>query len=133
MKLHEFQTKQLLSDFGLTSSGWGITITPEQAEAIATGLAASKYVVKAQVHASHRSRLLGAHVVETDKEAGKVAHDLLGRKIATDDGGLSAQTIKRVLLETAVSSENMSAQRHQLNSLRLDGDIGLAATPRQGG
>ncbi|MET0638587.1 MAG: ATP-grasp domain-containing protein [Hyphomicrobium sp.] len=109
MKLHEFQTKRLLSDFGLTSPSWGVAITPEEAEAIATNLPASTYIVKAQVHASHRSRLLGAHVVDSPAEARKVARDLLGQQIATDDGGLSAQTIKRVMIETAVRSEDAIA------------------------
>ena len=109
MKLHEFQTKQLLADFGLTSPRWGIAITRGQAEAIATGFAASKYVVKAQVHTSYRGRLLGAHVVDTPEEAGRVASELLGRKLAVDDGGLSAQMIRRVMVETAVGSKNAIA------------------------
>ena len=120
MKLHEFQTKQLLKDFGLTSPSWGIAITPEQAESIATELAAPKYVVKAQVHTSYRGRLLGAHVVDSPQGAGKVVLDLLGRKLATNDDGLSAQTIKRVMVEAAVHSENRIALSLFIDPLTAD-------------
>jgi succinyl-CoA synthetase beta subunit len=120
MKLHEFQTKQLLADFGLASPSWGIAITPEQAEAIAVGLAAPKYVVKAQVHTNYRGRLLGAHVVDTPKEVATVAFDLLGRKLAVDDGGLSAQTIKRVMVEKAVASKTTIALSLFVDPLTAD-------------
>src|SRR5690606_984506 len=105
MKLHEFQTKQVLADFGLASPAWGVAITPEQAQDIAAGLDAPRYVVKAQVHRARHGRLTDAHVVNSPVEAGLTACTLLGRTVAPDSGRSDQQTIKRVLVEAAVSAD----------------------------
>ncbi len=105
MKLHEFQTKQILSEFGLVSPDWGVAITPEQAEDIAAGLGVSRFVVKAQVHGVGRGRLTDAHVVTSPSEARAMARGLLGRAIEPDPGRSDAQTIKRVLVEAAVNAD----------------------------
>lgn len=105
MKLHEFQTKQILSDFGLASPEWGVAITPEQAQDIAASLEASRFVVKAQIHAPRRGRLTHAHLVSSPREAARTARDLLGQEIRTDPAGAATQTIRRVLVEEAVSTE----------------------------
>lgn len=105
MKLHEFQSKQILAEFGLASPEWGVAITPEQAQDIASGLEASRFVVKAQVHGPRRGRLTGAHMVSSPWDAGKAARNLLGRSIDIDPAASRAQTIKRVLVEVAVRSE----------------------------
>ncbi|HET6390391.1 ATP-grasp domain-containing protein [Hyphomicrobium sp.] len=103
MKLHEFQTKQLLSDFGLKSPQWGVAITPDQAEEVATGLGTPSFVVKAQVD-GFRRKLSDAYLVYSPAEVKKAAGDLLQRKIS-DYGGLKTQSIKRVMVEAAVIAE----------------------------
>ncbi|WP_072395847.1 ATP-grasp domain-containing protein [Hyphomicrobium sp. CS1GBMeth3] len=109
MQLHEFQTKQILSDFGLASPDWGVAITPEQAHAIAAGLDASRFVVKAQVPGARRGRLTGAHLVNSPNEAGRTARELLGQTVEIDPARSQSQTIKRVLVEAAISTERSVA------------------------
>lgn len=105
MKLHEFQSKEILAEFGLASPEWGVAITPEQAQDIASGLDASRFVVKAQVRGPRRGRLTNARLVNSPWDAGLAARNLLGQAIDIDPAASRAQTIKRVLVEVAVRSE----------------------------
>lgn len=109
MKLHEFQTKQILSDFGLASPPWGVAITSEQAEDIAASLPASRFVVKAQVDEARRGTLTDPCVVRSPAEASRAARALIGKTIAADNGRSVPQAIKRVLVEAAVSADTAIA------------------------
>ncbi|MFA5951700.1 MAG: ATP-grasp domain-containing protein [Hyphomicrobium sp.] len=107
MKLHEFQAKQILSDFGLLAPESGVAITPEQAQEIARGLKASRFVVKAQIHDHFRNKLTEEHFANSPVEVGKTARSLLGQAIAGNTPGAGDQAIKRVLVEAAVSAEHV--------------------------
>ena len=54
MKIHEYQGKAILKEFGVPVPGGDVADTPAQARAIAERLG-GRVVVKAQVHAGRRS------------------------------------------------------------------------------
>ena len=62
MKVHEYQAKAILSDFGIPVPKGGVATTPEEAGRIA-GEMGDKVVVKAQVHAGGRGLAGGVKVV----------------------------------------------------------------------
>ena len=62
MKIHEYQAKAVLSEFGIPVPKGGVASTPQEAGRIA-GEMGEKAVVKAQVHAGGRGLAGGVKVV----------------------------------------------------------------------
>jgi succinyl-CoA synthetase beta subunit len=102
MKLHEFQSKEILSRFGLTSPAGGVAITSEQARLIAIQIGVPELAVKAQIHAGGRGAAGGVKLVGSPTEAERAARALLGSRLVTEQSGPAGWLVKRVLVEAAV-------------------------------
>jgi succinyl-CoA synthetase beta subunit len=102
MKLHEFQSKQILSRFGIAAPRGDVAITAEEALDIASRLAAPALAVKAQIHAGGRGRAGGVTVVSSPALVEKAARELLGRRLVTEQSGPAGRIVRRVLVEVAV-------------------------------
>ena len=98
MKVHEYQAKAILSEYGIPVPKAGVAATPEEARQIAQDLG-GKVVVKAQVHAGGRGLAGGVKVVSSPQEAETVAKSLLGNRLVTHQTGPEGAPVSRVLLE----------------------------------
>jgi succinyl-CoA synthetase beta subunit len=94
MKLHEYQAKGLLRDYGIPVPEGKTADTPEEAEKIAKEIGCP-VMVKAQVLVGGRGKAGGVKMAADPKEAGARARDILGMKIK----GIEVQ---RVLVARAV-------------------------------
>jgi succinyl-CoA synthetase beta subunit len=101
MKIHEYQAKQLLKDYGVPVPDGGVAFKSDEAGDIAARLG-TKVVVKAQIHAGGRGKAGGVQLVDTPEEAAKVAGDLLGKSLITYQTGPEGQVVNRVLVEGAL-------------------------------
>src|SRR5438105_3772768 len=82
MKLHEYQSKDLLSRFGVPVPAGEVTTDPSQAAEIARRLG-GKVVVKAQVLMGGRGKAGGVKLFDSAEEAGVFAKDLIGKKLVS--------------------------------------------------
>ena len=98
MKVHEYQAKSILSEFGIPVPKAGVASTPQEARQIAQDLGGN-VVVKAQIHAGGRGLAGGVKVVSSPQEAETVAQGLLGHKLVTHQTGPEGAPVNRVLLE----------------------------------
>ena len=98
MKVHEYQAKSLLSEFGIPTPKAGVAADPEEARRIAEDLGGS-VVVKAQIHAGGRGLAGGVKVVGSPEEAETVARGLLRHRLVTLQTGPEGAPVSRVLLE----------------------------------
>ena len=71
MKIHEYQAKALLREFGVPVPNGDVAATPAQAKAVAARLG-GRVVVKAQVHAGGRGKAGGIKLAD-DPEAAERA------------------------------------------------------------
>ncbi len=101
MKIHEFQAKQVLAQFGVPVPKGEVASTPEEARAAAERLG-GKVVVKAQIHAGGRGKAGGVKLVSSPDEAAQVATDLLGKPLVTIQTGPGGRVVKRVLIEESL-------------------------------
>ena len=101
MKIHEFQAKQVLAQFGVPVPKGEVASTPEEARAAAERLG-GKVVVKAQIHAGGRGKAGGVKLVSSPDEAAQVATDLLGKPLVTIQTGPGGRVVKRVLIEESI-------------------------------
>lgn len=103
MDIHEYQAKEVLSNFGVTVPEGALAYSPEQAAYRAREMGGNRWVVKAQVHAGGRGKAGGVKVCESDQEIQDVTENMFGRKLITHQTGPAGKGIYRVYVEAAVS------------------------------
>jgi succinyl-CoA synthetase beta subunit len=99
MNLHEYQAKQLLSEYGLPVSKGEVASTVEDALHIADKMKTPKWVVKAQVHAGGRGKAGGVKLVSTKDEVVELTRSLLGKRLVTYQTTAEGQPVNQVLIE----------------------------------
>lgn len=99
MNLHEYQAKQLLSEYGLPVSKGEIASTVDDALKIANKMQTARWVVKAQVHAGGRGKAGGVKLVSTKEEVVELTRSLLGKRLVTYQTTAAGQPINQVLIE----------------------------------
>ncbi len=101
MKIHEYQAKALLAEFGVPVPPGGVAATPAEARAQAETLG-GRVVVKAQIHAGGRGKGGGVKLAAGPEEAEAHARAILGMQLVTPQTGPGGQRVKRVLVEEAM-------------------------------
>ncbi len=130
MDLHEFQSKEILSRYGVAVPPGRVAWTAEEAESIARELDARRFAVKAQVHAGGRGRAGGVRLAATSDQVRSIAADLLGTTLVTEQTGPAGRTVRRVYVEAGVE-----AKRDLYVAVLVDrrlGAVTLIATRRGG-
>jgi succinyl-CoA synthetase beta subunit len=100
MKIHEYQSKQILAKFGVRVPRGDVAATPAEARAGAERIG-PRVVVKAQIHAGGRGKGGGVKLAATPAEAEAVAAAILGMRLVTHQTGPEGKIVKRVLVEEA--------------------------------
>ena len=102
MKVHEYQAKAILAEFGIPVPRGGVAATADEAKAVAQGLGGT-VVVKAQVHAGGRGKAGGIIVAKSPDEAADAAKRLIGTRLITHQTGPEGAPISTVLVEEATT------------------------------
>lgn len=102
MDIHEYQAKELLSQFGVENPVGALAYSPEQAAYRTRELGGNKWVVKAQVHAGGRGKAGGVQVCGSDSEVLAACEKMFGQKIVTHQTDAAGKGIYRVYVESAV-------------------------------
>ncbi len=100
MKIHEYQAKAILREFGVPVPNGEVADTPAQAKAIAAKLG-GKVVVKAQVHAGGRGKAGGVKLVDDPTGAEVAAKQILGMMLKTPQTPPEGIKVLTVLVEEA--------------------------------
>ncbi len=101
MNLHEYQAKQLFSDYGIPILPGKVARSPDEAMANARALGGSAWLVKAQVHAGGRGKAGGVKFVKSIEDVGAAAKALLGTRLVTKQSGPGGQPVNCVLVDSA--------------------------------
>ncbi|MEP7363135.1 MAG: ADP-forming succinate--CoA ligase subunit beta [Acidobacteriota bacterium] len=104
MKIHEYQAKTILAQYGVPVPKGMVAFTVEEAETAAKELGGF-VVVKAQVHAGGRGKGGGVKVAKTLEDAGKHIRAILGMQLVTHQTGPAGQHVERLLIEEALPIE----------------------------
>lgn len=101
MEIHEYQAKQLLSDFGVPIPRGGLAYSPEQATYRASEIGGNAWVVKAQIHSGARGKAGGIKLCRDEQEVWQAAADLLGKRLVTRQTGPQGKVVHRLYVEAA--------------------------------
>ena len=100
MKVHEYQAKAILAEFGVPVPRGEVAQTPAQARAVAERLG-GKVVVKAQVHAGGRGKAGGVKLADDPAAAEAAAKQILGMQLKTPQTPPEGIKVLSVLVEEA--------------------------------
>src|SRR5258708_1022856 len=100
MKLHEYQSKDLLSRFGVPVPAGAVTTAPPQAPELARRLG-GKVVVKAQVLMGGRGKAGGVKLFDTAEEAGAFAKELIGKRLVSNQNP-AGMVVEKILIAEQV-------------------------------
>jgi len=104
MKIHEYQAKELLAQYGVPIPKGGVARTPEEAREIAEQIG-GRVMIKAQIHGGGRGKAGGIKTAEIPSEAEEIARSLLGTRLVTHQTGPEGLPVNVVLVEEAVEVE----------------------------
>ncbi|MCC5812201.1 MAG: ADP-forming succinate--CoA ligase subunit beta [Ectothiorhodospiraceae bacterium] len=96
MNLHEYQSKQLFSEYQIPIPEGDVADSADAAVAAAKKLGGSVWVVKAQVHAGGRGKAGGVKVCKSLDEVHSYTDSILGQRLVThqtDDKGLPINSV----------------------------------------
>jgi len=118
MKLHEFQAKEVLAEYGIPVPRGRVARTPDEAAAIARELG-EKVVVKAQAHTGGRGKGGGVKLANSADEARHAAGEILGMQLVTPQTGPAGLPVHSVLVE-----EQIDIERELYLSVAIDNSAG---------
>jgi succinyl-CoA synthetase beta subunit len=99
MKIHEYQGKAILAEYGVPVPRGHVARTPDEAEAAARELGTDIVVVKAQIHAGGRGKGGGVKLARSPEEAREIASHMLGMNLVTHQTGPEGREVKTLLIE----------------------------------
>jgi len=99
MKIHEYQGKQLLREFGVPTPRGFPAMSVDEAVDAAKKLGGSVWVVKAQIHAGGRGKGGGVKLAKSIDEVRARSKEILGMQLITHQTGPEGQKVRRLLIE----------------------------------
>lgn len=128
MKLHEYQSKDLLAQYGVPVARGRVTNNAEEARQIATELG-GKVVVKAQVLMGGRGKAGGVKLFDNADDAAKFTQELIGKRL------VSIQNPQGMVVEQVLITETIDIAEEYYLSVLLDraAQTVLVMISREGG
>ncbi len=115
MNIHEYQSKNLLKDFGIAVQRGQVAETVNEAFEIAKNLGGDLWVLKAQIHAGGRGKGGGVKLAHSLEEVRDLAQQMIGMQLVTPQTGPKGQKVRDLyVLEAA------NFQREYYLSVLLD-------------
>jgi len=109
LKLHEYQSKALLRQYGIPVPDSEVVEGVDAAVVAAANLAEkgyTRFAVKAQVHAGGRGKGGGIKLADSPNEAGELTGAMLGSQLVTPQTGPEGVPIRKVLIEGGADIAN---------------------------
>ena len=102
MKIHEYQGKEILRQFGVPVPRGIAAFTVQEAVEAAQKLGGPVWVVKAQIHAGGRGKGGGVKVAKSIDQVKELATQILGMQLKTHQTGPEGQKVRRLYIEDGV-------------------------------
>src|SRR6184192_2780726 len=99
MKIHEYQGKEILRQFGVPVPRGIPAFTVQEAVRAAQELGGPVWVVKAQIHAGGRGKGGGVKVVKSPEDVRAEATRMLGMTLVTHQTGPKGKLVQRLYIE----------------------------------
>lgn len=139
MNLHEYQAKEILSRYGVSTPIGILATTPEEAiiaaKEIEKQTGSPFCVVKAQIHAGGRGKGGGVKLAKNLDEVAKHAQNIIGMNLVTPQTKAEGKLVKKVLIQQDVYYPGNSEPKEFYFSILLNRTAGknmIMYSPRGG-
>lgn len=105
MKIHEYQAKQILTQYRVAVPRGQVAFSAREARRIAEELACETVVVKAQIHAGGRGKGGGVKLAQSPEEVEQIAEKMLGMQLVTHQTGPEGKQVRKLLVEEGLAIE----------------------------
>jgi len=102
MKIHEYQGKAILREYGVTVPDGLPAFSVDDALKVYDQLNSKVVIVKAQIHAGGRGKGGGVKLANSRDEVELLANEILGMNLVTHQTGLEGKEVQRLLIEQGV-------------------------------
>jgi succinyl-CoA synthetase beta subunit len=99
MKIHEYQAKEVLRNYGVPTPRGVPCFDVDAAVAAGRTLGGKVWVVKAQIHAGGRGKGGGVKLARSPEDLKAQASAILGMQLVTHQTGPAGQKVRRLLIE----------------------------------
>ena len=106
MKIHEYQGKEILRQFGVPVPRGIPAFTVQEAVEAAQKLGGPVWVVKAQIHAGGRGKGGGVKLGKSLEDVKSLAEQILGMQLVTHQTGPAGQKGRRLYIEDGADIKN---------------------------
>lgn len=106
MKIHEYQGKEILRKYGVTTPRGYACFSVDEAVKAAEKLGGDLWLVKAQIHAGGRGKGGGVKLARSLEEVKSHAAAILGMNLVTHQTGPEGKEVKRLLVEEGVDIDS---------------------------
>jgi succinyl-CoA synthetase beta subunit len=103
MRIHEYQAKQILADFGVPVPAGKVAHDPEEAAEVFAELGGGSAIVKAQSYGFAAGTQEGAALVRSAQQAAAAARRLIGSRFGAQT--IRSRPVNRVLVEQFIALE----------------------------
>ena len=103
MKIHEYQAKNLLRNYGVSVPEGYPAFSVEEALEAYDKLNSETVVVKAQIHAGGRGKGGGVELAHSKSEVQKIASKILGMQLVTHQTVPEGKEVQRLLIESGIN------------------------------
>ncbi|MBN2664443.1 MAG: ADP-forming succinate--CoA ligase subunit beta [Bacteroidales bacterium] len=114
MNLHEYQGKQILSQFGVAVPEGYVAFTPDEAVKVANKIkektGTDTWAVKAQIHAGGRGKGGGVKIAKSLDDVKNYAKDILGMQLVTHQTGPEGKKVSKILVEQGIYYPNSNGE-----------------------
>jgi succinyl-CoA synthetase beta subunit len=124
MNLHEYQSKQILSQYcvsvpeGIVADSAVMAVDAAKKIKEKTGI--DVWAVKAQIHAGGRGKGGGVKIAKTLEDVNLYAHEILGMNLVTHQTGPEGKIVRKVLVEQSIYYKGESEIREIYLSILLN-------------
>ena len=106
MKIHEYQGKEILRQFGVPVPRGIPAFNVQEAVEAAQKLGGPVWVVKAEIHAGGRGKGGGVKVAKSVEDVKTLAEQILGMQLITHQTGPEGQKVRRLYIEDGADIKN---------------------------
>ena len=99
MNIHEYQAKEILRKYGVTTLNGRMAESPDHAYQAAKELGGALWVVKAQIHAGGRGKGGGVKLAKSPEEVRELSKKMIGMNLITHQTGPEGKEVQKVYIE----------------------------------
>ena len=124
MKIHEYQGKAILREYGVAVPDGYPAFTVGEAVEVYNKLESKLAVVKAQIHAGGRGKGGGVKLAHNRDEVERLANEILGMTLVTHQTGPEGKLVRKVLVEQGIFYPGEAEPREFYMSVLLNRESG---------